>query len=394
MRKVLPGLVTILSLFSCSGGQQHPDRTLGIERYTDAEDLYSFTEELRKKHDLPALGIGIIHEGKIIGLGMAGERKEGSEDWATVDDLFDFASCVKSMTATVAAVLVEKGKLRWNTTIVEVFPELADTMRSEYREVTLEMLLAHRSGLDSWMGSREAWSTWHDQYGNMTPNAQRYLFTKKVLQNAPLYAPGTKHHYCNDGYLVVASMIEKITGEPWERYLHNQLFLPLKLSASFSGSPDNTQHSKMVWEHVDGFLSSRKPVTPLDDRLNPAFGTGSGKLFSSVPDMLRYLNFHMRGEGGKEILLLPETFIKLHTPLPEQNYSLGWDVESVRNKDGKVVERSVFHGGYSGRSRSNIWFSPESQYGTVIVYNYASGEAVDAYQDIFYALLRKYKLVK
>jgi CubicO group peptidase (beta-lactamase class C family) len=394
MRKTLTGVVTIFILLSCSREQQHPDHTLGIECYREAEDLYSFTEELRKKHDLPALGIGIIHEGKIIGLGMAGERKEGSEDWAKADDLFDFASCVKSMTATVAAMLVEKGKLQWNTTIGDVFPELANTMRSEYRAVTLEMLLAHRSGLDSWMGSQETWSGWYDQHGSQTPTDQRYLFTKKVLQDVPLYAPGTKHHYCNDGYLVVASMIEKIAGEPWEEVIHDQLFIPLKLDASYAGSPDSSQHTRIVWGHEEGFLSTKKEINPLDERINPSFGTGSGKLFASIPDMLKYLSFHIKGEVGQQDVLLRETFLKLHTPLPEQNYALGWDVESVRNKDGKIVERSIFHGGFNGRTRSNIWFSPESQYGTVIVYNYASGEAIDAYQDIFYALLRKYQLIK
>lgn len=179
MRKILSGLITILILFTCGGKQQRSERTIGIEHYRDTEDLYTFTEELRKKHDLPALGIGIIHEGKIIGLGMAGERRAGSGDWASINDLFDFASCIKSMTATVAAMLVEKGELKWNTTLGEVFPELADTMRKEYREVTLEMLLAHRSGLNSWMGSQETWSSWHDQHGDKTPSDQRYLFYKE-----------------------------------------------------------------------------------------------------------------------------------------------------------------------------------------------------------------------
>lgn len=189
-------------------------------------------------------------------------------------------------------------------------------------------------------------------------------------------------------------MVEKITGEPWEKYIREQLFQPLKLSDSYAGSPDSSQHSRIVWGHEDGFLSVTTPINPVDERLNPAFGTGSGKLFSSVPDMLHYLHFHIQGEKGTGELLLPESFVKLHTPFPEQNYALGWNVESIRNQSGKVTERSIFHGGFNGRTRSNIWFSPESQYGTVIVYNYASEEAIDAYQDIFYALLRKYKLTE
>lgn len=55
---------------------------------------------------------------------MAGERGVGSADWATLDDAFDIASCFKSVTATMAALLAEEKKVRWDTTLGEAFPEL------------------------------------------------------------------------------------------------------------------------------------------------------------------------------------------------------------------------------------------------------------------------------
>jgi CubicO group peptidase (beta-lactamase class C family) len=388
--------ILALSFVTCTSTKQHPNQTIGIEAYPSAEDLYSFTEAQRKKHNLPALGIGIIHKGKILGLGMAGERAVGSNNWARVDDLFDFASCVKSMTATVAAMLVEKGQLHWNTKVTEVFPELVSVMRNDYRDVTLEMLLTHRSGLNSWMGSYETWTKWYNQYGDKSCTEQRYLFTRKVLQDSPVHKPGTAYNYCNDGYLVVASMIEKITGEPWEKYIRQQLFAPLALNSAWAGLPETTYSEKIVWGHEEGLFSRVKAVSPLyeTEHGNPPFGTGSGKLYASVPDMLRYIDFHIQGSNDQGSLLQPATFTKLHSSPPDQHYALGWDVEVTRDKEGRVTERSIFHGGYNGKTRSNIWFSPESQYGTVIVYNYATGKAADAYQDIFYALLRKYELVK
>lgn len=388
--------LAFLVLVTCKPAAQHPGYTIGIQSYPDAEDLYSFTEQLRKKHNLPALGIGIIHEGNIIGLGMAGERKIGSKDWATIDDLFDFASCVKSMTATVAGILVEKGQLRWNRTLLETFPELKPLMRDEYHHVTLEMLLTHRSGLDSWMGDHDTWTEWYDRYGDKSVMEQRYLFTRKVLQDKPLHTPGTSYHYCNDGYLVAVSIIEKITREPWEKIIKDQLFMPLRLTFTYAGLPDASKYRSIVWGHEEGFLSAIKAISPEYETAhgNPPFGTASGKLYTSVPDMLHYLDFHLKGSNGQGTVLLTSTFTKLHTTPAEQNYALGWDVEVTRDKEGNIVERSIFHGGYNGRSRSNIWFCPESGYGTVIVYNFATGEAADAYQDIFYALLRKYAIIK
>ena len=99
---------------------------------------------------------------------MAGERKLGSGDWATLDDRMDVASCAKSITATVAAVLAEKAVRPWDMTVKEVFPELRKSILPEYSNVTLEMLLRHRSGLDRWMRSNELWSQWHHDHAKAT----------------------------------------------------------------------------------------------------------------------------------------------------------------------------------------------------------------------------------
>jgi hypothetical protein len=89
---------------SCRAKSPHPGKSIGIERHAGVKDLYQFAESHRKQHGLPALGVGIVRDGRIIGLGMAGERESGSGDWATLDDRFDVGSCSKAVTATVAAM--------------------------------------------------------------------------------------------------------------------------------------------------------------------------------------------------------------------------------------------------------------------------------------------------
>ena len=58
------------------------------------------------------------------------------------------------------------------------------------------------------------------------------------------------------------------------------------------------------------------------------------------------------------------------------------------------MERSIYHGGFSGRSRANMWFSPENRIGMVIIYNHGGDDKVDAYKDIFYSLLKELELSK
>jgi CubicO group peptidase (beta-lactamase class C family) len=70
----------------------------------------------------------------------------------SIDDSFLIASCSKAFTATLAAVLIEKGVLSWNTTLREAYPHLE--MRKEYEKISLIQLLSHRAGLPEWIDHR------------------------------------------------------------------------------------------------------------------------------------------------------------------------------------------------------------------------------------------------
>ena len=78
-----------------------------------------------------------------------GTRRAGVNIPVTINDRFHLGSDTKAMTSLLAAMLVEEGKLRWNTTLAEVFPELAEKMDAGFRNVTLEQLLSHTSGIPS-----------------------------------------------------------------------------------------------------------------------------------------------------------------------------------------------------------------------------------------------------
>src|SRR5438046_7082410 len=85
-------------------------------------------EGICKDHKLPALAVVVTKDGQICDRAAAGVRKWGDTVPVTTSDVFHIGSCTKSMTATLAAMFIEQGKLRWDTTIAEVFPELKGKM--------------------------------------------------------------------------------------------------------------------------------------------------------------------------------------------------------------------------------------------------------------------------
>jgi CubicO group peptidase (beta-lactamase class C family) len=134
----------------------------------------------------------------------------------TIRDRFHIGSCIKSMTAPLAAMLIEEGRLRWNTTVAEVLPELKGKINPAYEPVTLEQLLTHRGGYPT-EPPPAAWKRAWQRHGTTTE--QRRKLIRAVLDQPPQATPGTRFIYSNQGYAVAGAMLEKITGPAsWARY--------------------------------------------------------------------------------------------------------------------------------------------------------------------------------
>src|ERR1035438_4788196 len=109
-------------------------------------DVARLLEGIRAKYKLPSLAVAVVFDGKIVATNAVGVRKAGGSQKVTADDEYHLGSITKSMTATVAAMLVEQGKISWTTTVGELFPELREQINPKYRGATLEQFLSQRGG--------------------------------------------------------------------------------------------------------------------------------------------------------------------------------------------------------------------------------------------------------
>src|SRR5689334_8723265 len=76
------------------------------------------------RHDVPGMVAAVIEGDRVVATGAAGVRQRGGRDKVTVADKFHIGSCTKTMTATLCAMLVEEGKLKWDTTVGEALKDL------------------------------------------------------------------------------------------------------------------------------------------------------------------------------------------------------------------------------------------------------------------------------
>jgi D-alanyl-D-alanine carboxypeptidase len=115
----------------------------------NSESLAEVLEEVRAKHDVPALGAAIVTEDGPVLIEVVGVRKRGDKTKAEKGDMFHLGSCTKAFTGWLAGWAVENGKLRWDSKLSETFPRESRKWSAQHKQITLEQLLTHRAGFHS-----------------------------------------------------------------------------------------------------------------------------------------------------------------------------------------------------------------------------------------------------
>ena len=201
--------------------------------------LDSVLQPYLARYDLPALAVAVVKNGEIIASGTVGTRRIGTNTPVTIEDRFHIGSDTKAMTALIAAMLVEAGKLRWTSTVVDVFPELAATMDPAVRGVTLEQLLSHTSEFPSDTETDEKLIQRSFTQEKLNLDELRAWVVRQLVTRPLQSPPGTRFAYANMGYLLAGAMLERITGRTWEELIVERVFDPLDLKTAGLG-PQST----------------------------------------------------------------------------------------------------------------------------------------------------------
>jgi len=349
-----------------------------------ADPVSQMLETIRVKHNFPALAAAVVVDGKIVVTNAVGFRKKGGLEPVTVDDKFHLGSVTKSMTATVAAMLVEQGKLSWATTIGEAFPEIKSEIHPDYLGVTLEQLLSHRSGAPG-TAPADLWSKAWTAKG--TAAEQRLAFVKGLLALKPEAKPGTKFIYSNQGYTIAGVMLEKATGKTWEDLLRSMLFEPLGMTTAGFGAPASIGKVDQPWGHAKKMFSDREPVPPGPGADNPLAISPAGAVHCSLGDLAKYAVFHMAGERGDSALLTTESFKKLHTAVADNDgYALGWMVLNRPWANG----RALMHNGSNTMFYVVVWMAPEKNCAVIVASNVGVDEAFKGCDEAAGKLINQY----
>jgi CubicO group peptidase (beta-lactamase class C family) len=345
-------------------------------------NLSEVLEPIRAAWDVPSLGALMIVQGQVLETAAVGRRSLSSSERVTTQDLWHVGDLTKSMTATLAGVLVEDGLLDWTTTVAQAMPDVAAVIRVEYQDVRLEELLSHTSGLGNDITSTNWWS----QLPHSDPlSDQRVALSTELMQNQA-GAPRGEFLYSNPGYVVAGAMIERVTGEQWEDLMVTRVFNPLGMFTASFGAPGRADSFLQPWGHAleNGNYS---PVEPGPGADSPEVVGPAGTVHMSMADFARYAAAHIAGARGADGLVTAETFARLHQQTPGTASGLGWFL-AVRAWANGIA---LYHEGSNQLWYANTWLAANRDFGVLAITNAGEGRAFDATEAAVDALVERFE---
>jgi CubicO group peptidase (beta-lactamase class C family) len=340
------------------------------------KDIVDLLVPIREKYKLPSLGGTIVTSKGLVAAGVTGIRKAGTNVPVTVNDEWHLGSDTKAMTAVMIGSLVEQGKLRWDMTLGEVFPDLAPTMNSSFRKVTFLHLLSHEAGLPMNLD-------WFQLSSKGTPREQREMAVKVGTSVPPLYTPGTQYQYSNAGYVLAAAMAERVTNDSWEDLITRLLFQPLGMKNAGFGVAGTPGQLDQPWPH----LADGSPWTPNDGvEDNPPVMAPAGEVHATMADWAKFIADQLNGSRGERALLGTDIYQKLHTPPFGGDYALGWLVAD-RDWGGGTV---YTHNGSNNLNYATVWLAPQRDFAFLAVTNQGGDNAASATDDAVAAMIGYY----
>jgi CubicO group peptidase (beta-lactamase class C family) len=273
---------------------------------------------------------------------------------------FRLASVTKQFTAMTIMLLVHDGKLRYDDKLTDVFPDFPEYGRT----ITIRNLLNHTSGLQDYEDQMSGYDS------NLPDDQLRQIQDEEVLallkqQKTTKFPPGSKWAYSNSGYVVLGSVVQKVSGISFAEFLRQRIFEPLKMSNTVAYQKVKNEVANRAYGH-----SKLGGVWKQTDQSTTSATLGDGGVYSSLDDLAKWdkaLRDHtLLSEEEMQPALTP---VKPAFGPPEEpdgkpaEYGFGWFLNAYKGR------KRMWHYGESTGFRTTIQRFPDDVLTIIILCN-------------------------
>lgn len=338
---------------------QQPDaHDVASRRELDAIDAY--IRAAMKSWDVAGLSVAIVKEGRVLFVRGYGVRDVSTGAPVDGDTIFPIGSMTKSVTAVMAGLAVDRGKLSFDDLLTARLDHFAVGDPYVTGAATIRDALSHRTGFD-----------WSSDALLLSSRSRRELI-ERLARLRPPHPFRQDYHYANVVYIAGSEAVAAAQSQSWETLAAEAVFKPLRMTRTTTSAADAEKLGDVAKPHRN-LGSGPRPIESRDISI----AGGAGAIAASAADMARFVT--MMSESGKlggAPFLKPATFAEILTPninvgvesylRPFSNfhaYGIGWELIDYK---GRLV---AFHGGAIDGMLSHMAVVPRERLGVVVLTN-------------------------
>jgi len=317
--------------------------------------------------DMPGCALAIVHEGSIVyekGYGMADLERNIA---ITPQTVFYAGSVSKQFVASCILLLAERDELSLKDEIGKYFSDFPDYGS----EITIQQLIYHISGI------KDYFEIFEDRgYDYLNQISQDQVYQLIIEEDSLQFQPGQRYSYSNSGYLMLAMIVEKVTGGTFASYVQSQIFKPLGMERSMFLDDTRRLVPNRAWGYEQNHHDQIENMIMRFDLV------GSGGLYTTVGDLAIWNNHFDHPKLGS-----PQFLKKL---LTTGRLNDGEDTKyafAIR-RDRFLGREVIGHSGSLGGYRAQFTRFPEDALTIIILSNLANFKPGQRAHEVAQILLR------
>jgi CubicO group peptidase (beta-lactamase class C family) len=333
-----------------------PDQALETRIQGLIPDLERYVTSGMKAFDVPGLAIGIVANDKLVyGKGFGVRAKEGGGGTVDTRTVFQIGSATKGFLATTLAMMIDRGRLKWDDRVVDLYPDFQMKDPWVTREFRVFDLIAQRSGLPPYA---------NDMLGMIGVGETEMIHSLRNVD--PVSSFRSTFAYTNITHVLAGRIVAKAAGAAdWNTALRQELLEPLGMkessytAAAIAAAPN----------HAEGYRWTPEGTVAVPfTQLFPYDFGGAGDINSTIEDTARWVRLQLSNgtfEGRR--IVSPENLAQTRTPKVALNdkvsYALGWVVQQTPK--GNII----WHNGGTTSFGAYVGFVPETGVGVTVLTN-------------------------
>lgn len=318
----------------------------------------------------PGVAVGVYHsrygreERLLISQGQTRSDEQGEA--ISRDTFFDLASLTKPLcTALSILCLIQKKEIDWDTKIFDI---LSFAIHSEYRNITIDQLLTHSAGLI-------AYKPVYQSYAPIPGKENKEILIQEFLREKLAYPPGSSCLYSDIGFILLGSLIEKVSQTSLDKFFYNEIAKPLNVQKSIQFRPLNSAEKRDQIIAATELCPWRQKMLQGEVHDEHAWlmnGVGGhAGLFGTVTGVLTLAEHILaQWKGGRSHPGYSYKLLQLALTKKYSNHSWcrGFDTPAAQGSSAGIYfsSSSVGHLGYTGTS---FWIDPEQDMIVVLLSN-------------------------